>query len=241
MVISSWNSTFSSVAYVTCSPETPDLTSRGAVPLWPAEGISTVSSAWLCTEIDHVNPTQTLCWIMLHHNKHPPFQQSFDEMSFHLGHNFDGLCPPWWHPSAGCCLHLAVEHQNWGSRIRHIWGQTQGQARGHVGFLHGAPCPSVLGTGPEGERQKTTLCSEEKTNWRSLDLDFVAHEGKFLPIKLLFPFFTQTTSKWSLYLSTMARVYSSICSVIRSFFRCGNIARVVWNISPLANDYLLLW
>lgn len=107
-----------------------------------------------------------LCWIMLHiitNILECPFQQRYDKVSFNLGHDLDGLCPPRWHPSAGCCLHLPEEHQNWGSRIRHIWGQTQGQARGHVGFLHGAPCPSVLGIGPEGGRQKSMVCQKKKS------------------------------------------------------------------------------
>lgn len=39
MVTNTSNSIFSSAAYVTCSPETPDLTSNGALPLDPAGAI----------------------------------------------------------------------------------------------------------------------------------------------------------------------------------------------------------
>lgn len=39
MVTNTSNSIFSSAAYVTCSPETPDLTSNGVLPLDPAGAI----------------------------------------------------------------------------------------------------------------------------------------------------------------------------------------------------------
>lgn len=154
MVTSSWNSSFSSVTYTTCNPETPDRTSRGAAPRGPADGM--MISVWLN-------------WSYTEQEK--KVFAFITKTSVHLDRDSGVLCWPQWCLSIGCYLCLSLTCRSWCSRIRHIWDQTLGLVQGCAVSWHEAPCPSVLSAGPAKDTWLHIYV--QKSTYRWLNMDFV--------------------------------------------------------------------